>query len=384
MERLRGITQSYAWGSHTLLAKLRGLDRSSDPEAEIWYGAHDAAPSVFEDNRTLLSDIEADPTVVLGDDVVEAHGAKLPFLLKLLAADEPLSIQAHPTGEQARAGFARENAAGVALDAPDRSFRDDAPKPELIAALTPFEALVGFRPLDCSLDYLSSMGAGRFEAVVREQGLGSAVRWALDPAPAERHNVQLALDEVIRGINQYRGAPWAGETAVLTSVASLYPGDAGVLVAALLNRVRLEPGQAMFLGARTLHSYVGGLAVEIMGNSDNVLRGGLTKKNVDKTNLFDILLDETTEVEVITPDASGCYPTLANEFQLSRISNGSRTLQGPAIVLATEGNTTVATNEDQIVLTPTEAVWLDATNVATASSPGCCFIAEVGATDIGV
>ncbi len=378
MDRLTGITQNYAWGSQTLLAELRGVGPSGEREAEIWYGAHDAAPSLLGGGRTLLSDIQSDAARVLGDEVVGEHGAKLPFLLKLLAAAEPLSIQAHPTREQAKRGFARENEAGVAVNARHRSFRDDAPKPELIAALTPFEALVGFRPLQLTVDYLSSVGADTLEHVVKDRGFAAAVRWALAPTTAEREAVDSEVATLVKGAANYRGHQWAAEAALVVTISKLYPGDPGILIAALLNRVQLEPGEAVFLDAGTLHAYIGGLGVEIMGNSDNVLRGGLTKKNVDTENLLDVLHDEATEVEIITPDLHGIYQTPASEFRLSRVTGQSPSISGPAIILAVEGTTNVDGQGQQHVLNPTEAVWLGASEMATVTTSDSCFVAVVG------
>ncbi|MDW3180293.1 MAG: mannose-6-phosphate isomerase, class I [Acidimicrobiia bacterium] len=377
MERLTGITQRYAWGSHTLLATLRGLEPSDDPEAEIWYGAHDAAPSVLDGGQTLISDIEADPKSLLGNGIVREHGAKLPFLLKLLAVGEPLSIQAHPTAEQAAAGFERENAAGILIGAPNRSFRDDAPKPELIAALTPFEALVGFRPVPRTLDYLASIGAHTLQHVLRERGLLATVRWALAPTADERASVETAVDELVLSAGRDESIEWHLEAQLVSSIAKLYPGDAGLLIAALLNRVLLEPGEALYLDAGTLHSYVSGLGVEIMGNSDNVLRGGLTKKNTDAENLLEVLRDEASEVEVITPDGDGTYQTPAREFLLSTLTAESKSITGPAIVLAIDGEVTILCDGRTLVLAPTEAVWLSAADSATAETNGRCFVAEV-------
>ncbi len=378
MQRLTGITRNYAWGSQTLLAELRGDRPSDEREAEIWYGAHEAAPSLLGEERTLLADIEADAGSVLGNDVVDQYGEKLPFLLKLLAAAEPLSIQAHPTREQAKEGFARENAAGVAVDAPHRSFRDDAPKPELIVALTSFEALVGFRPMPLTIDYLSSIGAATLEDVVHNQGLRGTVRWALDPTAAEREHVVTALAELVEGASHSRDERWSAETALVRLISALYPYDSGILVAALLNHLQLDPGEAVFLGPGTLHAYVGGLGVEIMGNSDNVLRGGLTKKNIDTKNLLLALRDEATDVNVLTPDAHGRYDTPAREFRLSRVSGKSRPVSGPAIILAIDGTTTVNDGNQRFTLAPTEAVWLDSAEAATTTSTGLSFIAEVG------
>lgn len=378
MHRLTGITQNYAWGSQTLLAGLRGTEPAANPEAEIWYGAHEAAPSLLDDGRTLLADLQSDAVNALGHDIVDRYGAKLPFLLKLLAAAEPLSIQAHPTREQAREGFARENAAGVALDASHRSFRDDAPKPELIVALTPFEALVGFRPIPLTIDYLSTIGATSLEDAVRSHGLAGTVRLALDPTSAERDRVDVAVAQLVDRATHYGDDPWRAEASVVVSISSLHPNDPGILVAALLNHVELEPGEAVFLGAGTLHAYVNGLGVEIMGNSDNVMRGGLTKKHIDTPNLLAALRDEATDVDVLTPGAHGRYDTPAPEFRLSRVTGQSLPVSGPAIILAVEGTTTVAGHDQELALAPTDAVWLAAGDDATATSTGSCFIAEVG------
>lgn len=378
MQRLIGTIRNYAWGSQTMLSSLRGEQSSELPEAEIWYGAHPVAPSEFDDGSTLLAAIEADAAALVGEGNVDRFGARLPFLLKLLAADRPLSIQGHPTMEQAREGFAREEAAGVAIDSRNRSFRDDNHKPELIAAITPFEALVGFREPLRTLDLLGDLDAPQsLISRVSDQGPKAAMQWLLESKPADKDDVTTCLAAIVAGAKGYAGDAWAAEAELVAWLDSLYPNDPGIGVAALLNRIVLAPGEALFLDAGNLHAYVSGLGVEIMANCDNVVRGGLTPKHVDVPSLLTIVRPDPLDVRPVDVDDNR-YLSPAPEFALTRVGpDADRTVAGPAIVLAVE-STTSATTDETIVLEPTEAVWVPVGETASIQSTGLAFIAEVG------
>lgn len=382
MQRLIGTIRNYAWGSHTMLSSLRGEQSSDLPEAEIWYGAHPVAPSSFEDGSTLLTAIEADAAALVGEGNVNRFGTHLPFLLKLLAADRPLSIQAHPTIEQAREGFARETAAGVSIDAPNRSFTDENHKPELIVAITPFEALVGFRETARTLDLLRDLDAPQsLISRVSDQGPKAAVRWLLESKPAHQDDVTTCITRLVAGAKSYAGDAWAAEADHLARLDSLYPDDAGIGIAALLNRIVLQPGEAVFLDAGNLHAYVSGLGVEIMANCDNVLRGGLTPKHIDVASLLTIVRPDSLDVTPVGMDDNR-YLSPAREFALTRVDpNSPRTVAGPAVVLAVEG-TTSATTEERLTLEPTEAVWVPVGETASIHSTGLAFIAEVGGAHV--
>jgi mannose-6-phosphate isomerase len=278
---LDGVSREYAWGSPTAIPLLLGVEPDGRPLAELWFGAHPAGPSPVQDT-TLDRLIAADPPAFLGPATVERFGAQLPFLVKLLAADHALSIQVHPSRAQAEAGFAAEEAAGLALDDPARSYRDRNHKPELLCALSEFEAFCGFRPVAATVQLvdvlaLPELGPLR-EHLTGRQPLRAAFGHLLaleDPAPlvtalTSRAAALAATD-----------SPWAQTARALGLAADDFPGDVGVALALLLNHVRLQPGEAIYLGSGVVHSYLRGLGLEVMAGSDNVLRCGLTPKHVD-------------------------------------------------------------------------------------------------------
>ena len=268
--------------------------------------------------------------------------------MKVLAADTNLSLQAHPSAAQARAGFAAEEAAGIPRDAPQRNFPDPNHKPELVCALTTFDALCGFRALEATGELLSTIATPALDAV-RERLTGSApapalaatLEWllGLDPRAAAR------LVDAVGAAVATGPAPtaWRREWALVPHLAARHPGDAGVITALLLNLVTLETGDAVFLGAGNLHAYLGGTAVELMANSDNVIRGGLTPKHVDVATLLRIVDTEPSSPEILHPptvDGVADYEAPVAEFGLARIElagAGSVTVEGPAVLLCVEG-----------------------------------------------
>ncbi|AGF71750.1 mannose-6-phosphate isomerase, class I [Corynebacterium halotolerans] len=387
MDQLTGMLRTYPWGSRTLIPELRGLPAPSDrPEAELWFGAHPASPSTI-DGRPLTELIAADPEAALGRRVRENFGDGLPFLLKLLAAAEPLSLQAHPSAEQAAEGFARENESGIAMEAPNRNYKDPSHKPELIVALTDFTAMAGFRPLERTrelFDALSCPQLDRYLAFLEhdpeqeEANLrGLFTTWITIPS--------LARTELIEGVVTAarplldRG-DWISE--VLGNVLYLheqYPGDVGVLGALLLNHLHLSPGEAIYLDAGHLHAYISGLGVEIMANSDNVLRGGLTSKYVDVPELVKVL-DFHSLADPVVRANDGRYPVPAEEFSLTchmlgGAGESSVTVDhdGPVIALCTAGELTLG----GLALVPGDAAWIPASDPAvTATGQGQLFIAR--------
>ena len=318
--------QNYAWGSRTAIADLLGRPSPSPlPEAELWIGAHPKAPSRIvapEGLGTLDRAIQDDPVGILGHEVCDRFGNELPFLLKVLAAAAPLSIQAHPDHEQARQGWARENAEGVPVDAPRRNYRDPNHKPELVCALTPFTALEGFRPIDEL--------ARRLEPVARPEIAPELGRLAREQTPLALRALfarLLTLDTEEQGpvIKRATGEAarrraadpaWEWVARLLTH----YPADVSALAPLYLNLVTLAPGEALYLPARELHTYLEGTAIEIMANSDNVLRGGLTPKHVDVPELLATLVFEGRLPAALKAMESGpgerAYRTPAREFEL--------------------------------------------------------------------
>ncbi|WP_016934666.1 mannose-6-phosphate isomerase, class I, partial [Rhodococcus sp. R1101] len=304
MHRLEGAVRSYAWGSRTAIATLRGRTvPSHHPEAELWLGAHPADPARLVDSdgdeHSLLDLLSAEPRRHLGDRAVGAFGPRLPFLLKLLAAEEPLSLQAHPSARQAAEGFAREEALGIPIDSPVRNYKDANHKPELVVALTRFEALAGFRDPKRTVELFEALAVPELDPYVgllAGQPDSSGLRalfttWITLPPPA----LAALLPRVLDGCVTYLATGRDGERDFVPEVrtalqlADFYPGDAGVLASLLLNRITLQPGEGLYLDAGNLHAYLHGMGVEIMANSDNVLRGGLTPKHVDVPELLRVL-----------------------------------------------------------------------------------------------
>jgi mannose-6-phosphate isomerase len=352
VDLLENIVQPYAWGSRTAIAALQGAAvPSPGPEAELWMGAHPGAPSrvVRGGERLSLAELVARaPEVELGARAARDHEGQLPFLLKVLAADQPLSLQAHPDAAQAREGFAREEAAGVPRGAPHRNYKDPWPKPELLCALEPFEALCGFRPAAEARAVLDALDTPALEPVRARlsAGGGKALREAFTfvstlPATARAPLIEATVAAAARA----RPGPFADAFAWTPRLAALYPGDPGVVVALLLRLVRLQPGQALYLPAGNMHAYLRGVGIEIMASSDNVLRGGLTPKHVDVPELLRVLHFQEEPIPVVQPrpgwPGEEVYPTPARHFELSRIALSGApfraTVGGPEILLCTEG-----------------------------------------------
>ncbi|MEV0743571.1 mannose-6-phosphate isomerase, class I [Streptomyces sp. NPDC050273] len=398
MDRLSNTVRPYAWGSTTLIPTLLGVAPTGLPQAEMWMGAHpgapsritragsaseaSAAPSSPPAEQALTDVIAADPAGELGQPAVDKFGARLPFLLKLLAAGAPLSLQVHPDLAQAQQGYADEESRSVPIDAPHRTYKDANHKPELICALTPFDGLCGFRRpveaaeameglgVDSLKPYADLLRAHPEEAALRE--VLTAILTA-DPARmAETVAATAAAAERIGGAY----APYA-------RIAHHFPGDAGVLAAMLLNYVQLQPGEALYLGAGVPHAYLEGLGVEIMANSDNVLRCGLTPKHIDVPELLRIVRFEATEPGILRPEASPSgeelYETPVDEFRLSRfdLSPGAApvdlTAATPQILLCTAG----APKAGELGLKPGESVFVPAGEKAEVSGTGTVFRATV-------
>ncbi len=367
MDRLENGIQRYAWGSHVAIASLQGRPAADQPEAELWMGAHPQLPShVTRGNvRRSLRDCIADaPARELGPSVATAFG-ELPFLLKVLAAEEPLSLQAHPSAAQALAGFAREDAEGIARDAPQRSYRDPRHKPELLCALTPVDALCGFRaPAETARLFRGLAAPARLVELLEAGDLRSAFGDLLARDAGSRAALVLHMVAAC-------AAPPAGferECAWATRLAAKYPGDVGVVSALLLNLLQLAPGEALYLDAGNLHAYLHGVGVELMASSDNVLRGGLTQKHMDERELLAVLDFSPIEARPVPVLQSSpeerTYQTPAREFCLSRLDVGSREvrrpLDGPEIWLLTQGTATLRSARGELVLEPGESAFVSA------------------------
>ncbi|MFC5705155.1 mannose-6-phosphate isomerase, class I [Aeromonas eucrenophila] len=283
--------QGYDWGSHDALTRLFGIPNpDGKPQAELWMGAHPngcSEVSAAGSSQTLSTLIDAAPAAVLGEATLARFGS-LPFLFKVLCAEKALSIQVHPSKAQAEVGFAKEEAAGIPLKAGNRNYKDPNHKPELVFALTPYQAMNGFRAIPAILALFVRVNLPALSE------LTAALAAARNEAGLQHFFHQLLVlegtrkDEALAGLLAYAAAHQDEETfALITGLAAQYPGDVGLFSPLLLNVVTLQPGQAMFLDACTPHAYVRGTGLEIMANSDNVLRAGLTPKYIDVAELLD-------------------------------------------------------------------------------------------------
>ncbi|MFM9590615.1 mannose-6-phosphate isomerase, class I [Streptomyces scabiei] len=381
MDRLDNTVRPYAWGSTTAIPQLLGVAPTGEPQAEMWMGAHPGAPS--RTGRGPLTEvIDAAPERELGSRTVARFGPRLPFLLKLLAAGAPLSLQVHPDLAQAKEGYEDEERRGVPIDAGHRNYKDANHKPELICALTEFDGLCGFRdPLraadllagldvDSLKPYVDLLHAQPEEAALRE--VLTAILGA-DPEETARTVTEAAA----------ACARLGGAYAPYADIAHHYPGDPGVLAAMLLNHVTLQPGEALFLGAGIPHAYLNGLGVEIMANSDNVLRCGLTPKHVDVPELLRVVRFEATDPGVLRPEAAPdgeeLYETPIDEFRLSRYvlpeatAPHDLTRATPQILLCTAGSVRAGEH----TLAPGQSVFVPADERAEVSGPGTLFRATV-------
>jgi len=417
----------YDWGSPDFIPRLMGIEPEAGvPWAELWMGSHPGSPSMAclpSGNVSLGELIASDPGYYLGEKAAKDYGS-LPFLFKLLAAGKPLSIQTHPDKVMAEKGFDRENRAGLALDAPNRNYKDSNHKPEIICALTPFTGMCGFRtpaeirrlleaflsPLSLNPNLLSQRRRDAEEeknisapAILREgftplmraletPDTSTALReflLALFNLPLE---VRKAISDYIISIPQLDAVPieaphsplptpYSPEWELMKSFVQLYPGDSAVIAPLYLNVFRLEPGEAVYLDAGILHAYVHGLGVELMANSDNVLRGGLTNKHIDVPELVNLLDFTPFNPQIIKPEpgfSRFTYPTPCGEFALTVMRGTGGTAipapDGPAIFIVTEGEVTVSSNETcccgNIILKRGESAFVTPTGTPPLSLSG--------------
>jgi mannose-6-phosphate isomerase len=392
MERLAGVVQPYAWGSPTVIPELLGVEPTGHPQAELWFGAHPLAPSIAA-GEPLDKIVDRDPETVVGKASVDAFGPRLPFLVKIIAAERPLSLQAHPTRQQAEAGYAREEAAGVPRDAPHRTYRDGWPKPEVLCALRDTEALCGFRNPTETHALFERLGVARalpLVAPLNDQSLppverlsivfGRLLRLEADQRPV--------VDEVMAAAAQVSADRELDQFArTATAIGSFYPGDPGVLAALLMNRITLRPNEALYLPAGNLHAYLSGGGVEIMANSDNVLRGGLTPKHIDVTELLRVVDFTPGFGGLVAPveESPGAwrYPTPAPEFALWRLETGEEPLALPGtgggrILLVTEGSVLLRSASEVLALARGESALVTADEKASLGGVATVFVGAPG------
>jgi len=354
---LENTILEYAWGSYTAIPELLDESFPSDvPQAELWMGAHPKAPSMVRYDGKMVSlqkIIKNHPKDILGETVADKFNNELPYLLKVLAAARPLSIQAHPSLDQAKEGFKRESEQGISIDAPNRNYKDANHKPECICALTPFWALNGFRKISGILSFMEKICPQSLGSTLDElrnqpysKGLKNIFQTLLTLGQKKKKQV---IGEAVNNAQKLGKKDPAFEWVI--KLYKEYQEDIGVLSPVLLNLICLKPGQAMFLFAGELHAYLDGLGIELMANSDNVLRGGLTPKHVDVPELLKVVNFEQRDIRILQCDeknSNECiYSSGAEEFILSVISvNSKKNYTSPAvrsaeILLCTDGQATI-------------------------------------------
>jgi mannose-6-phosphate isomerase len=404
MDLLEPVTQPYAWGSHTAIAELQGRPApTAEPEAELWMGAHPSAPSGLERGgvrTTLDAVIAADPAGELGAECAARFGGRLPFLLKVLAAEKALSIQVHPSREQAEAGYRAETERGLAPGDKSRNYVDDWPKPEILCALTRFEVLAGMRAAADAAALLRALDVAELAPLAADlagsadtdqagtalsRALGAILTW---PAADRGALVASAVSACQRAAAD--GGEYAAACAAIARLDTEHPGDLGIVAALLLRYAVLQPGEAVFLPAGGLHAYLRGTGIELLANSDNVVRAGLTPKHIDVPELLK-LTDPAAPVPVIEPRPVGAgvsvYDSPAPEFRLRRaeLGPGEAALPGGGarVVLCTEGTATLRANPGTIKIAKGESCYLSAADgPVTAAGPATLFIAGTGINEL--
>lgn len=387
MQKLINSVQNYAWGSHTALTELYGIANPDNlPMAELWMGAHPKSSSQILDAdghpRALRQIIDGDKSALLGDKVAQRFG-ELPFLFKVLCAAQPLSIQVHPNKQASEIGFAKENAAGIPLDAAERNYKDPNHKPELVFALTPFLAMNAFREFSEIISLLQPVtGAhnaiAHFLATPNAESLSQLFASLLNMQGDEKSH---ALAVLKAALNDQQGEPWD----TIRLISAFYPDDSGLFSPLLLNVVKLNPGEAMFLFAETPHAYLQGVALEVMANSDNVLRAGLTPKYIDIPELVaNVKFVAKPAAELLTqPVKNGAeldFPIPVDDFAFSLhdLSQTETTIaqESAVILFCVEGEATLHKGEQRLVLKPGESAFVPA-NESPVSVSGTGRLARV-------
>ncbi|ACQ79432.1 mannose-6-phosphate isomerase, class I [Beutenbergia cavernae DSM 12333] len=372
---LRPALQDYAWGSSTAIPDFLGEAPGPGPVAEAWFGAHPSAPAPLTAGGTLEGLIADDPVGTLGADVVARFGERLPFLLKLIAPAAPLSLQVHPSPAQAAAGYAAEEAAGIGLDDPARTYRDEQHKPELVYALTTFEALSGFRAPRRAAEILRGLDAPlatRLAALLGADPTSAGVRAAFTALLTSRDVTPAAVADVARACaRRAEGgtSPSVRSDAIVAQLYEANPGDPGVVAALLLNPVTLRPGEAMYVPAGAVHAYLSGFAVEVMASSDNVVRAGLTPKHVDVAELLRIVDCVAAPPIRLAPEHAlahtETYYAPVDDFELTVVRAAGRTSlavpgAGPRVLLVVDGEADLAAAGTEVAVQRGSAAFVPA------------------------
>lgn len=366
---LKNQIQNYAWGSREILGRMRGVPVPTEqPEAEVWVGAHPAAPSraTVDGAESPLNElIVENPSRFLRPDRTSDW---FPFLFKILAIDAPLSIQVHPTPEQAIAGFEDEQARGIAIDAPFRNYKDRYSKPETVIALSPMRVLTGVRPVEQLKTLAAAFGATWLEEraeLTPKQLLTEIIHLPQETASAEVQHLVDTAPGLLGASNEVV----ADAAELVRIVDGKYPGDRGLLVAFVMNLVHLAPGESAFTPDGQVHAYVSGTAIELMNPSDNVMRAGLTAKHIDTEELIKVLGEKQDAPVIQRPNPEdgplGTYAMWDERMSVTRvrIEEGkplNYTFKGISAVLSVAGQVTIQAKDgngtDEFVLGATESV----------------------------
>jgi mannose-6-phosphate isomerase len=384
---LEGVVRDYSWGSATAIPQLLGRPPTGAPVAELWLGAHPRGPAmIVGTRRDLASVIAANPGQLLGPEILARFGAELPFLMKVIAPAKALSIQVHPTREQAEAGFVAEEARGIPRSDPRRNYPDPHHKPEMVCALTAFEAFCGFRPTSDTLRFLEALAVPElapFEAVLSAaDGLRRSFALLLNQEPDRARAI---VDGLTRGCERLAAVgEWSDNANAIVAVAHEFPNDIGVVLVALLHYVRLAPREVVFVEPGTVHCYLGGLAVEVMASSDNVLRGGLTPKHVDVPELLAVANFTSMPRPVRGPhviDEESWYDPSIPEFQLSIHEFSELTRippAGPQVLLCTQGEAYITVGREHRALPKGAAAFVAAGHALQLVGRATVFRATTG------
>lgn len=367
MYRISGVRRHYDWGSYDAIPWLMGEQVTDDPVAELWFGVHPTGPAPLEadvPHPDLKSLIEADPVAMLGEDVQSRFGDTLPFLMKLIAPARPLSLQVHPSLEQAREGFTKENAAGIPIDAPTRNYRDSNHKPEMVFALTRLEAMCGFRAPRRALEILEGLDAEitkRLTRILHKNPTSSGMKQAFASLISGPHRPDASQVEQVARACQARldskTSPSPRADTIVGLLQREYPGDPGVITALLLNPVTLRGGETLFIRAGTVHAYLSGLAVEVMASSDNVLRAGLTSKHIDIDEMLHCMDFVSAPPTRLAPEIFGSATEVfyapVEDFELNvtriRETHGRQPVRGrgPRVIVCVDGKVTLHNKDGQ-------------------------------------
>jgi mannose-6-phosphate isomerase len=386
--RLKPHLRNYAWGSPTMLPNMVGMPITGEPIAELWYGAHPTGSSVAQ--LSDGSEIELN-ALIASEPRVIAGSACLPFMIKLLAIDSALSLQVHPNESLAAAGYAQEEGAGISLTAPNRMYKDPRSKPELFIAVTPCRVLAGFRPPDVVLDIVRGFRSQSLYGIFADLATGADIRQVMGQILAlPRRTVGKLIMDALEASNYMveanadcqQGVVSAADDELMKSLHLLqilskdHPGDVGILAALLCNDIVLKPTEAIYVPPGLLHCYVRGVAVEVMGNSDNVVRGGLTTKHIDKETLIKILSPAESPPSILLQTGTGGarYCTGTKEFQAIAFGVTERrrpiAADGPAIALVIDGQVELLAPDCHLALPTGHAVFIPAGISAEVSGRG--------------